>query len=117
VPLAAVEGRKRPATGALYQREAWYSTAMLALRLAIVLLSTFPSVQVGMTHDRALAALATDGLIVCDAMILKDPNPALGDATHGLVACRACPCEAQKASLLVWFNAKDRVSSVAVVQR
>lgn len=80
----------------------------------LLLLSAFPSVQVGMPRPRALEALKADGLTVCDTTTLEQPDALLGGATSGLVACKACPCERQRAAVLVWFDARGRVCSVSI---
>jgi len=82
--------------------------------LILVVLMAFPSVEVGMMRARAVEALKKDGLRMCDTTSLAKPEPLLGGAMSGLVACRACPCERAKASVIVWLNGDGRVCSVAM---
>ena len=88
----------------------------MRLALLAILLSAFPSVRVGMTRAEAVKAIATDGLLVCESITLPSPDPLLGGATSGVLACRKCPCPAQLGSLVVWFSKADKVTGVAVVQ-
>lgn len=88
---------------------------MRAAILALIV-GAFPSVQIGMTRADALAALKKDSLTVCESERLDKPDPLLGGAVSGVVACRACPCPEHLASLIVWFSATERVTSIGVAQ-
>ncbi len=81
-----------------------------------ILVTAFPSVQVGMTRKAAMDALGKDALSVCDSVELPESDPLLGGAVSGVVACRGCPCPPHLASLIVWFGASGKVTGVAVVQ-